>query len=246
MTHISRRVFLRQVGRSGLVVAAFGVAACTDAPENPSDPVTTQAAIDTSNDPDSGTWSRVALGSVSAYVFARDGEAALVDTGRGGSATDIADVLGSLGLGWPDLSTVILTHSHGDHVGSLADVMALAPDATAYAGAEDIADMNSPRPIATVVDGDSVFGLEVITTPGHTPGHISILDPDGTLVAGDALNGSDGGVIGPNPDFTADMETAQRSVVKLAGFDFDEIYFGHGEPVTAGGSEAVTALTAGL
>lgn len=242
---MTRRAFLRQVGRGGLAVAVVGVAACTD-DEQGAPAATTAAGVGPTTDRSSGSWSRVAFASVSAYVFARAGEAALVDTGLGGSADGIGDALAAVGLRWSDLSTVILTHSHPDHIGSLADVMTLAPDATAHAGREDIPNMTSPRPISPVSDGDILFGLEVVTTPGHTPGHISMLDPAGTLVAGDALNGSGGGVIGPNPDYTADMETATRSVVKLAGFDYEEIYFGHGEPVTAGGSEAVTALTAGL
>jgi glyoxylase-like metal-dependent hydrolase (beta-lactamase superfamily II) len=95
-----------------------------------------------------------------------------------------------------------------------------------------------------VVEGDLVFGLEIIATPGHTPGHISVLDAaGGVLVAGDAINGSDGGVAGPNPEFTADMDTALRSVAKLATLSFDTVLFGHGQPVEGGADQAVAALT---
>jgi hypothetical protein len=41
------------------------------------------------------------------------------------------------------------------------------------------------------------------------------------LVAGDALNGTDGTVDGPSPAFSEDMTVARRSVVKLAGFDYE-------------------------
>ncbi len=97
-----------------------------------------------------------------------------------------------------------------------------------------------------MADGDSVFGLDVIATPGHTPGHICLLDTSGVLVAGDALTGGNGGVDGPNPQFTPDMETATQSVVKLAGLEFDVVYFGHGEPVTAGADQAVAELAESL
>jgi glyoxylase-like metal-dependent hydrolase (beta-lactamase superfamily II) len=92
-----------------------------------------------------------------------------------------------------------------------------------------------------------VFGLEIIATPGHTPGHICVLDPiGGLLVAGDALNGNAGGVVGPNPQFSADMSMANESVKKLAAFTFDTILFGHGEPVIGGADDQVAALAAGL
>ena len=43
-----------------------------------------------------------------------------------------------IGLDWEAVAHVILTHKHGDHAGSLADVLAGATAATAYAGAADL------------------------------------------------------------------------------------------------------------
>jgi len=200
-----------------------------------------------------GNWARVDLGFVSAYVLLRDGEAVVVDTGVPGSASDIEMVLTDLGSGWQAVRHVILTHLHNDHIGGLGEVMTRAPEAAGYAGAADIPGINSPRPLAPVGDGDEVFGLQIIDTPGHTPGHISVLDPiAGVMVAGDAINGTDaaggaaGGVAGPNPEFTPDMAAAIVSVGKMAGFDYDRVFFGHGSPVASGGSDAVAALAAGL
>ncbi len=80
-------------------------------------------------------------------------------------------------------------------------------------------------------------------TPGHTAGHISLLDPSASvLVAGDAINGSSGGVVGPNPDFSEDHTQALATVAGLVGYGFETIYFGHGEPVMSGGSALVTQL----
>jgi glyoxylase-like metal-dependent hydrolase (beta-lactamase superfamily II) len=189
----------------------------------------------------------VNLGFVSAYVLVRGGEAALVDTGTSGSTSQVESTLSGLGLGWGDLGTILLTHHHGDHIGSLPGIMEAAPGAAAYAGAEDIPNISSPRPISAVADGDTVFGLRIVATPGHTPGHISILDPGGSaLIAGDALVGENGAAAGPSPQFTADMATANASVAKLGGLEYDVIYFGHGEPVTSGGSAQVAELAAGL
>ncbi len=265
---ITRRAFIRTIGKGSAAVALVGVGACsTDEPTSttPAERFTTTtvppapAADTVTTTPDAenqtttttqtsdGAWARVNLGFVSAYVVVRSGEAALIDTGTSGSASQVEATLGDLGLGWANLSTIVLTHHHGDHIGSLPAIMGAAPDAIAYAGAEDIPNITSPRPISAVGDGDTVFGLEVIATPGHTPGHISILDPTASaLLAGDALIGEGGGVAGPSAQFTADMATANESVVKLGGLEYEAIYFGHGEPVKSGGSGFVADLAASL
>jgi glyoxylase-like metal-dependent hydrolase (beta-lactamase superfamily II) len=267
---ITRRAFIRTIGRGSAAVALVGVTACTseeptatttagerattaapaDGSTTPADPTTASTSVETSTTAPTtsiGAWSRVSFGFVSAYVLVRSGEAALVDTGTSGSASQVESTLDGLGLGWGELGTIVLTHHHGDHIGSLPEMMEAAAGATAYAGAEDIPNIPSPRSISAVADGDTVFGLQVVATPGHTPGHISILDPSGsTLIAGDALIGEGGGVAGPSAQFTADMATANESVVKLAGLDFEVVYFGHGEPVTSEASAQVAELAAGL
>jgi glyoxylase-like metal-dependent hydrolase (beta-lactamase superfamily II) len=193
------------------------------------------------------TWERVDLGFVSAYVVVRDGEAAVIDTGEEGSAGDIERTLAATGTGWGDVGHVILTHLHGDHIGSLPEVMTSAPDATAYAHAADIPGILSPRPISPVADEDTIFGLTIIHTPGHTPGHISLLDSSlDVLFAGDAINGANPGVTGPNPRFTPEMGLAIESARRLGTFDYDTVVFGHGEPVAGGADAAVAAMAAGL
>lgn len=191
-------------------------------------------------------WSQVSLGFVSAYVLVRGSEAAVVDTGNPGSGADIASALGTLGVGWSAVRHVILTHAHGDHVGGLSDVLTEAPEANVYAGELDIGAILTPAPVQAVGDGDEVLGLEIIETPGHTPGHISVLDTGiGLLVAGDALNTDDAGsvVSGPNPSFTADMGTANESVAKLASREFETLAVGHGNPVESGADDLVVDLT---
>ena len=256
MTDMSRRAFLTDLGKGSLAVAIFGLTAvaCGGDDDGATSPTSTGATAPattlppaTPEGPVGVLWERVSLGFVSAYVLARRGEAAIVDTGVAGSETAIEASLSLLDLGWGDVGHVIVTHLHNDHQGSLPAVLELAPDATAYAGAADIPGISSPRDLVAVSDGDNVFDLEIIATPGHTPGHISVLDKTGgLLVAGDALNGADGKVIGANPDFTADIPSADLSVAKLAEFTYDTVVFGHGEPVIAGASDQVTSLAANL
>jgi glyoxylase-like metal-dependent hydrolase (beta-lactamase superfamily II) len=106
--------------------------------------------------------------------------------------------------------------------------------------------MTSPRPLAAVADGDEVFGLTIIATPGHTAGSISVLDEvGGILVAGDALRTSGGAVQGSNPRYTADTDAALASFHKLGTFEFETLLVGHGEPIVGGASGLVAASQPG-
>jgi glyoxylase-like metal-dependent hydrolase (beta-lactamase superfamily II) len=190
---------------------------------------------------------RVNLGFVNAYVLIRGKEAAIVDTGTPNNASKIADVVGTAGLGWDAVHHVILTHYHPDHVGSVGEVLGAAPKATAYAGAADISQIKSPRPIKAIGDNDEVFGLRVIATPGHTPGHVCVFDPVGSLlILGDAMNNIGNKLGGPNPQYTADMAQAHQSVKKLAGLTFQRAVFGHGESIDKGASQAIVKLAGTL
>jgi len=59
-------------------------------------------------------------------------------------------------------------------------------------------------------------GIEVIHTPGHTPGHIVLkLLESGIAVCGDAANISEGRLVGANPGMTHDMGAAESSFEKI-------------------------------
>ncbi len=190
---------------------------------------------------------RVNLGFVNAYVLIRGKEAAVVDTGTPNNASKIADVVRTAGLGWDAVHHVILTHYHPDHIGSVGEVLTAAAKATVYAGAADIPQIKSPRPLKAVADNDEVFGLRVIATPGHTAGHVCVFDPAGSLlILGDAMSNIGNKLGGPNPQYTADMSQAHQSVKKLAKLTFQRAVFGHGEPIDKAASQEIAKLAATL
>jgi glyoxylase-like metal-dependent hydrolase (beta-lactamase superfamily II) len=264
---ITRRTFLVRTGQGSIALAVLSVAGCGPAAlasvspsasgaSQPSEPAPSAGASDASHaaspagsggsPPASGgavTWQRANLGFVSAYVLARAGEAAIVDTGEAASEGAIGQALQAAGLDWNAVGHVILTHYHGDHAGSIGAVLGMAPEAQAYAGAADIPRISAPRPLTAVQDGETVFGLKIVATPGHTAGHIAVLDEvGGLLVAGDALGTSGGTLAGSNPSFTADVEQAKASVAKLGALRFETLLVGHGEPILEGASAQVAAL----
>lgn len=102
-------------------------------------------------------------------------------------------------------------------------------------------------PDRTHVDGDKLpEGFTIVHTPGHTPGHISLLHPERRiLIAGDAIHNRGDKLGAPPAVFTPDMENAHRSIWKLAkkyGEAIDTIVCGHGDPIPSGGATRLTGL----
>ena len=63
-------------------------------------------------------------------------------------------------------------------------------------------------------------GIEVVHTPGHTPGHMALLLRQSCImVAGDAANISDNQLIGPNPQHTYDMAQGMLSLERIKAYD---------------------------
>lgn len=75
-------------------------------------------------------------------------------------------------------------------------------------------------------------GLQVLSTPGHTPGHISLFSPStGILFVGDSIVSRDTGLVGSVPANTWDPDQAAASVRKQAALGASVICSGHGPVV---------------
>jgi glyoxylase-like metal-dependent hydrolase (beta-lactamase superfamily II) len=257
----TRRRVVVDLGKGGLAIAILGLPGCSgrSGQDGGGEPgpatgpsVTGTTAGQTGSPSPAGSaatgppdWKRVNLGFVSAYVLVRGSQAAVVDTGVAGSAQAIGQVLDAAGPGWAGVRHVILTHHHPDHAGSAGEVLGRATAATGHVGEADLGQVDSPRPLQPAADGAEVFGLQLVATPGHTAGHLSVFDPEsGVLVVGDALNNTDG-LAGSNPSFTADPAAAVASVRKLALLPVRTVLFGHGEPLESGALDALRKLAGG-
>jgi glyoxylase-like metal-dependent hydrolase (beta-lactamase superfamily II) len=145
---------------------------------------------------------------------------------------------------------IINTHGHFDHVGANhrmkkatgAPIVIHALDAPMLgmlartAAAWGMSAEDSPPPDRTVDDGDTIaFGgiaLQVIHTPGHTPGGISLL-ADGHLFAGDTLfAGSVGRTDFPGGSFETLKASIQKKLFALP--EATAVFTGHGPETTIG------------
>lgn len=168
----------------------------------------------------------------------------------GADAPDILDTIQGLGL---SIKLIVVTHNHIDHVGALRGVK----DATGAEYAVHEADAReakpakfdrmmgrmlgspqeaSPKPDRLLKDGDIIrlgdLKFEILYTPGHTPGGIS-LSGEGVVFSGDTLfNSGIGRTDLAGGDYAQLMNSIKSKLMVLP--DSTIVYPGHGPETTIG------------
>ena len=198
------------------------------------------------------------FGIVNVYLLSEEDGITVIDTGLPGATGGISKAAEEIGK---PIKRILLTHGHGDHVGSLDVLHERFPDAEVLISARDARllekdkslDPGEPqtkikgsvpgtktRPDTTLQPGDMVGSLQAIAAPGHTPGHLAFLDSrDNTLYCGDAYS-TLGGVATSakmNPLFplpvlaTWHKPTALETAKQLRALDPARLAPGHGKVV---------------
>jgi glyoxylase-like metal-dependent hydrolase (beta-lactamase superfamily II) len=195
------------------------------------------------------------------FLVRRDGssEALIVDPGE--EAPKLLNAIEQLGL---DLKGILLTHTHFDHVGAVAPV-AEATGAEVWVPEIEkpvLADIMSFVPWPgfgpfesydaehTLKGGEKLemagFDIDVIFTPGHSPGHVSFSIPDEQAVfSGDVLfQGSVGRTDLPGGDWETLLESIRGLVDELP--EDTTVYPGHMGVTTLGAERATNPFLAEL
>ncbi len=96
-------------------------------------------------------------------------------------------------------------------------------------------------------DGDKIDALGkvvAVATPGHMPGHMSVvITDDKTLVSGDALVAEDGVLMMANPQYSLDLVEARKSAIKLSQYDLERVICYHGGEVKGDISELLKSIS---
>ncbi|HEX8051270.1 MAG TPA: MBL fold metallo-hydrolase [Solirubrobacterales bacterium] len=158
--------------------------------------------------------------------------------GKTGVLIDGNDELGPLleraERGGIEITHVLVTHPHGDHVAGLAEARAqlgnpplVAHEATAAELDEEVA--------VTLGDGDTLdangIGIEALFTPGHAAGHLAFLVDGTDLFTADVLfKGTVGGTMAPGASGFADLKASVMRLMEL--HPETVVHPGHKEPTT--------------
>lgn len=210
------------------------------------------------------------------YVVVTGDRLILVDSATTNDADRIVQEIEQAGFAISDLEAVVITHAHSDHVGSLSELVRRS-GAEVWAHRDEIpyVQKEQPMPAASLVmrlmfrlsnrrpstqtapvvnraleDGEKIGTLQVIHTPGHTPGSICLYAPAHKLLfCGDAMFNVHPltGRKGLRPAIrlpSCDMDQVYTSLHKLAEIEIEILCPGHGEPIVAGAGEQIRALIA--
>lgn len=202
-------------------------------------------------------------GRVANCFLVDDVELMLIDTGMPGNSTKITEYMEQTLKRKPqDIKTIVITHQHMDHMGSLSKMkditgakVAIHPaDAdyirgkTSHAGPafsnamvkviQLIYRTQPVEPDILLEDGDRIGGYQVIHTPGHTPGSICLYNPENKAIfVGDNLRYKDGKLQSPGKQLLPEPGKYEESMKKLLNYNIEVIITGHTAPVTSGGGK---------
>ncbi len=184
------------------------------------------------------------------YII-RNGETILIDTCFPGKGKAILAELKSMGIEPADVKHIFITHNDIDHIGN-ASMLQKATNALLWASKEDIPYINGeikrpgtkkilstlikievPEKLNPYPENQKIGDIQIIPTPGHTPGHVCLLYRN-VLFAGDLVVGSKGKLM-PSPWFmTWNKNILRESIEKMAGYSFKWVCPAHGKPIERG------------
>jgi len=186
------------------------------------------------------------------YLIRRGEKLLVVDAGLPGEYEKVLRYIEKLGHLPEDVETIIVTHAHHDHVGSLKDLKD-ATGANIAAHKDEVPYLKGEKTFRSEIepvdveiklnDGDEVHGLKVIHSPGHTPGSICLLDlKTKALFVGDLVMEENGKLEEIPHHYSLDPMKNREAIRRLLDIDFVHLLPSHGKPILNEGKEKVREL----
>jgi glyoxylase-like metal-dependent hydrolase (beta-lactamase superfamily II) len=212
---------------------------------------------------------------VNSYAFVDDEGVTLIDCGIAKAPPRIVAGLAEIGRRPSDVTRIVLTHVHPDHAGGAAELQRrTGAPVLAHSGDREFAEAGRPpasdpgrlsgrilrrlnrnarfEPIEVATplsDGDLLNvagGLRVLHTPGHSPGHVSLLhEPTGVLITGDAIFNVLGLRRSPAM-LCSDVRMTERTAHVLGEVEYEIAAFTHGPEIRQRAREQVRRLVTRL
>jgi hydroxyacylglutathione hydrolase len=135
-----------------------------------------------------------------------------------------------------EITHILITHPHGDHIAGLAAAQEQLGGVPMVAHAEALGEIDD-EVAQTIADGETLntgdLRIETISTPGHAAGHVAFLVNGTDLFTADVLfKGTVGGTMAPGASGFADLKASVMRLMELS--PGTAVHPGHREPTTIG------------
>ncbi|TMC49814.1 MAG: MBL fold metallo-hydrolase [Chloroflexi bacterium] len=219
-----------------------------------------------------GVWRLPTLGGSLVNSFALeepDGGVTLVDAGLRGATARLLRHLSAIGKRPDQVARIVVTHAHLDHVGDArrlrertGGALCIHEGDATYCASGTAPPLDHPvaRALGSVVGArigggpvDRTFadnellpvagGLRVLHTPGHTPGHCSLLhEPSGVLITGDAIFNWRNRMRYSFAVFCTNGRLSRETADRLGEVDYEVAAFTHGPEIRERARDQVRAF----
>jgi hydroxyacylglutathione hydrolase len=169
-----------------------------------------------------------------AYLVAdeADGKGVLID-----GNDDLGPLLAKAESAGIEITHILVTHPHLDHVAGLAEAREKLGGVPTVAHAEAAAEIEGLEIAETIADGGKLrtgnLEIEALLTPGHAAGHVAFLVSGTDVFTADVLfKGTVGGTMAPGASGFEDLRSSVMRLMELP--PETRVHPGHREPTTIG------------